>query len=51
MADLHHIEQAIEKSAEAVVEDAVAYVRQHPQYQQIITALGEKALQALIQGL
>ena len=51
MADLHHIEATIAGAADAVVQDAIAYVRQHPQYQQIITQLGEKAIQALLQGL
>lgn len=51
MADLHHIEQAIEAAAEAVVVDTVAYVKAHPDYQRVIEALGAKAIQAIAAGL
>lgn len=51
MADLQHIEHAIEAAADAVVADTVAYVKAHPQYAQIVQALGEKAIAALVQGL
>lgn len=51
MADLHHIEQTVAAAAEAVVADAIAYVKSHPQYEQIVAALGEKAIQALLTGL
>ena len=49
--ELDHIARATEAAAEAVVQDTVAYVRSHPQYQPIIQALGEKAIQALMAGL
>ena len=52
MADqLQHIEKTIEAATETVVADAVAYVKGHPQYQQIVAALGEKAIAALVAGL
>jgi carbon monoxide dehydrogenase subunit G len=51
MADLQHIEHTVEAACEAVVADAVAYVKAHPQYGPIVAALGEKAIQALMQGL
>jgi carbon monoxide dehydrogenase subunit G len=46
-----HIEKVIEAAAETVVADAVAYVKAHPNYGPIVAALGEKAIQALAQGL
>lgn len=51
MADIQHVEKTIAAAADTVVADAIAYVRQHPQYGQIVQALGEKAIQALLQGL
>ena len=42
--DIRHVEAA----ADDVVADAVAYVRNHPQYGQIVQALGEQALRALL---
>ena len=41
--DLKHVEAA----ADAVVADTVTYVRNHPQYAQLVQALGEQAIRAL----
>jgi hypothetical protein len=52
MADeLSRAEQAIRAAADAVVNDVVATVRQHPQYVQIVNDLADKALQALLASL
>jgi predicted protein tyrosine phosphatase len=51
MGDLTRAEHAVEAAAEAAVQDTVAWVRAHPQYQPVIEALGQKALQALMEGL
>ena len=51
MPELQHIEHAIAAAADEVVKDTVAYVKAHPQYGQIVAALGEKAIQALMAGL
>jgi len=49
--ELQHIEHAIAAAADEVVRDAVAYVKAHPQYGQIVAALGDKAIAALMTGL
>ena len=51
MAELQHVEKAVAAAADAAVADAIAYVRNHPQYQQIVTQLGETAIAALLHGL
>jgi hypothetical protein len=52
MADsLTAVEKAVEAAAQAVVDDTVSYVKAHPQYQQVIQTLGEKAIAALLAGL
>jgi hypothetical protein len=51
VAGLTHAEHVVEAAAEAVVQDTVAWVRAHPQYQPVIEQLGLKALQALTEGL
>jgi len=53
MADgeLSRAEQAIKASADAVVADVVATVRNHPQYAQIVNDLVDKAIQALMADL
>ena len=49
MADpLKSAEAAVEAAAEAVVQDVVTTVRQHPQYAQIVNGLVDKTIQALI---
>jgi hypothetical protein len=50
-SELTHIEQAIAGATDAVVADAITYVKAHPQYAAIVQALGEKAIQALMTGL
>lgn len=49
MAD--QIEKTLEAAADAVAADAVAYVKNHPNYAGIVQALGERALQAITAGL
>lgn len=49
--ELSHIEHVIAAASDVVVEDAIAYVKAHPQYVPIVQALGEKAIQALMAGL
>jgi hypothetical protein len=53
MADgeLSRVEQAIKAAADAVVNDVVATVRQHPQYAGIVNDLVDKALQALLSAV
>jgi hypothetical protein len=51
VAELQHIEQVIAAATDTVVADAIAYVKAHPQYGQIVQALGEQAIQALLKGL
>ena len=50
-SELSKVEQAIKASADAVVADVVATVRQHPQYAQIVNDLVDKAIQALVSSL
>lgn len=51
MPEVDHVGKTIEAAADAAVADTIAYVRQHPQYGQIVQALGDKAIQALLAGL
>ena len=52
MADeLSKVEQAVKASADALVADVVATVRQHPQYIQIVNGLVDQAIQALMAGI
>jgi hypothetical protein len=50
-SELSKMEQVIKASADAVVADVVATVRQHPQYVNIVNDLVDKAIQALMTGL
>ena len=45
--ELEHIGQTIETAAATLVSDAVDYVKAHPQYGQLVEALGLKAITAL----
>ena len=49
--EIDHIAKVIEAAADVVVADAITYVKAHPQYGPIVAALGERAIQALAQGL
>ena len=49
--EVDHIAKVIEAAADVVVADAITYVKAHPQYGPIVAALGERAIQALAQGL
>lgn len=51
MAELQHLEKTIQAASDAVVEDSIKYVKAHPNYEHIVAALGEKALEALAAGL
>lgn len=51
MADLKHLEHAVEAAAQAVVDDVVATVRKHPEYANLVNTLTEQAVAALIHGL
>ena len=52
MADeLSKIDQAVKASADALVQDVVATVRQHPQYVQMVNELTDKAIQSLLAAL
>ena len=51
MDELQHIEKVVAAATDVVVADAIAYVKQHPQYVQIVAALGEQAIAALAKGL
>jgi hypothetical protein len=46
-----HIEQVITAAADAAVADAIAVVKDHPNYQRVVEALAGRALDALTTGL
>jgi hypothetical protein len=46
-----HVQQTIDGVTDAAVADAIAAVRNHPNYGQIVEALASKALDALATGL
>jgi len=49
--ELSKVEQAVKASADALVADVVATVRQHPQYVGIVNSLVDKAIEALMSGV
>lgn len=54
MADLtglDHIDETLKGATDAVVADAITYVKNHPDYERIVQALGNKALAAITAGL
>lgn len=51
MGDFQHIEKTVAAASEAVVTDAIAAVKSHPNYQHIVEALAARALEALAAGL
>jgi hypothetical protein len=46
-----HIDKVITAAADEAVADAIAIVRNHPNYQHVVEALAGKALDALTAGL
>lgn len=49
--DVKHTERAVEAAADALAQDVVVTLRNHPQYAGIVNQLTETAIQAILANL